>query len=201
MRRVAYVTDIEGRWEKLETFAARCPDVTLVGGDLRVRDGAVLVFGGDAIARGPDGRRIVRALLGAKQAQPSDVILLAGNRDINKTRLVRELAGHPPPHAPPQLARAGGGALLAFIFGRTRGASEALEHRRAELSREGRASDPDAAAESYLEDLAPDGTLTRYLQACQLAHREGATLFVHGGVTAENLGVVPGIGGPGVRGG
>jgi hypothetical protein len=34
--------------------------------------------------------------------------------------------------------------------------------------------------------------LARYLASCQLAHREGDTLFVHGGVTNASLGYVPG---------
>ena len=45
------------------------------------------MFGGDAIDRGPGGRRIVRTLLAARRRYGDRVILLAGNRDINKLRL------------------------------------------------------------------------------------------------------------------
>lgn len=70
------------------------------------------------------------------------------------------------------------------------GARDALGHRRTELG--GLASD-DEVADSFLEDLGERGALSAYLEACQLAHQEGETLFVHGAVTQENLGVVPGI--------
>lgn len=194
VRRVAYVTDIEGQWDKLASFCARSPSVKLDPEDrLSVADDAVLVFGGDAIDRGPHGRRIVSTLLAAKRAAPDRVVLLAGNRDINKLRLVRELAGHPPARAPVETTLAGPGALLSFIFSHTMGARDALDHRRTEITREGRPASDDDVAQSFLEDLAPDGELTRYLAACQLAHREETTLFVHGGVTAENFGAIPGI--------
>lgn len=190
MRPTAYATDIEGRWEKLAELCAGNPLITLDDQRLTVADGALFVFGGDAIDRGPHGRKLVATLLAAKQAQPDQVVLLAGNRDINKLRLLRELDGHPPPRAPEAIRRAGRGALLSFIFANTMGAKDALCHRRTELG--GTATD-DQVADSFLADLAERGSLTTYLSACQLAHREGDTLFVHGAVTPENLGVVPGI--------
>ena len=194
MPEIAYVTDVEGRWDKLESFARQNPLVAIdAGGRIDVRGGAVFVFGGDAIDRGPDGRRVVAALLEAKQRRPDRVVLLAGNRDINKMRLVRELAGYPPQRTPEELRSAGRGRLLRWIFEHTMGAREAFEHRRAELERAGLPAGDDDVPASFLADLAPDGPLTRYLAACQLAWKSGSTLFVHGGVTAESLGAVPGI--------
>ena len=67
---VAYVTDVEGRWDKLASFVEGNPDVALDEADrLQVREGCVFVFGGDAVDRGPAGRRVVRALLDAKKRQ------------------------------------------------------------------------------------------------------------------------------------
>ncbi len=198
MRRVAYLTDVEGRWEKLVDFCAGSSLVTLEEGAahgdaaLRVADNALFVFGGDAIDRGPAGRKIVATLLAAKRAQPASVVLLAGNRDINKLRLVRELNGSPPPRVTAEVAGGLRGDLLRFILTHTMGARAAFEHRRTELCAEGRSADDDDVVQSYLADLAPDGPLRSYLSAAVLAHREEETLFVHGGVTAENLGVVPG---------
>lgn len=185
MRRIAYVTDVEGRWDKLAGFAAGNPLITLDERGLRVADDAVLVFGGDAVDRGPAGRRIVATLLAARAAQPGQVVLLAGNRDLNKLRLARELTGAPPPDAP----AAARPALLRWILARTMGAKDAFEHRRTEL---GGVSD-EAVVDSFLEDVAPGGLMTRYLSAASLGFRDGETLFLHGGVTGENLGVVPGI--------
>jgi hypothetical protein len=189
MRKVAYLTDIEGRWDKLLDFCASPgAGAALVSYDeargLRVADDAVFVFGGDAIDRGPAGRKIVATLLAAKLAQPDRVVLLAGNRDINKLRLARELDGRAP--------RGTRAELLRTIFARTMGARDAFAHRQTELATEGRPSSDEDVVDSWLEDIAPDGALTRYLSAAVLAHREDETLFLHGGVTAENLGVVPG---------
>lgn len=186
--KVAYLTDVEGRWDKLAEFAAGSAVVTLDDRGLRVADGAVLVFGGDAVDRGPAGRRFVEVLLAAKRAQPDRVVLLAGNRDLNKLRLARELTGAPPAGAPTGTTR---GELLAWIFARTMGAKDAFEHRRTELG--GAGIDDDRVVDSFLEDVAPGGPMTRYLEACCLGYRAGETLFLHGGVTAENLGVVPRI--------
>jgi hypothetical protein len=185
---IAYLTDVEGRWEKLEEFARDNPLVALDGDALRVSDGAILVFGGDAIDRGPSGRRVVATLLDAKERQPGRVVLLAGNRDINKLRLQRELDGHPPRRAPPEIARAPRGELLRWIFPSTMGARDAFAMRASELG----VADDESVAESFLADLAPDGALARYLARCELAFRAGETIFVHGAITSESLGVVPG---------
>ena len=193
---IAYLTDIEGRWEKLAAFAAANPYVTLgADGRIDVADGATFVFGGDAIDRGPHGRRIVAALLEAKARQPDRVVLLAGNRDINKLRLRRELAGHPPRRAPPEMASLPRADLLRWIFPNTMGARDAFAMRAAELAATGEDAGDEGVVESYAADVGRDGPLTRYLAECQLAYRDGETLFVHGAVTDESLGVVPGRGG------
>jgi hypothetical protein len=72
------------------------------------------------------------------------------------------------------------------------GAPRAFDHRAAELAAERRSADDDAVVDSFLTDVSRSGALFRYLSACQLAYRSGATLFVHGGVTERNFGAVPG---------
>ncbi|HEY0250180.1 MAG TPA: metallophosphoesterase [Kofleriaceae bacterium] len=185
---IAYVTDIEGQWDKLVSFASANPHVSLVDDALVLADGVTFVFGGDAIDRGPAGRKIVRTFTAAKRRYGDRVVLLAGNRDINKLRLVHEL-DEPRANVPKELASHAD--RLAWILEHTMGAPHAFEFRAAELAAEGRAHDPDAVAQSYLDDLAPDGELRAYLEACQLAYRQGVTLFVHGGVSAVNLFTVP----------
>ncbi|MET0791719.1 MAG: hypothetical protein ABW061_09385 [Polyangiaceae bacterium] len=190
--RVAYLTDVEGQWSKLASFAAHNPLVALDAADrLLVAPGARLVFGGDAIDRGPSAQRIVRTLLEAKRRQPEQVVLLAGNRDINKMRLVSELNGLPPASAPDRARSGGRAALLRWIFENTMGAPHAFAHRAAELASAGVAHDDEAVVRSFLQDLVPTGELTEYLCACRLVHREEHTLFVHGGVSSESLGYVP----------
>ena len=190
--RIAYLTDVEGQWSKLASFAQNNPFVSLDGaGKLTVADGARFVFGGDAVDRGPAARRVVHALLDAKRRQPERVVLLAGNRDINKMRLVTELTGQPPASAPSQVQSAGRAALQRWIFENTMGAGRAFAHRAAELESAGSVHDDEAVVQSFLDELRPSGEFTEYLGHCQLAYREGDTLFVHGGVTSEALGHVP----------
>jgi len=189
---VAYLTDVEGIWEKLASFCQDNPHVSLEAGDrLRVQPGATFVFGGDAIDRGPAGRRVVRVLLEAWRRQPSQVVLLAGNRDINKLRLVRELNGHPPARMPAEVRGAPRPVQLRWIFEHSMGARGAFAFRHAELARTGTPVSEEDVVDSFLEDLGPGGLLRDYLAACRLVHRIGNTLFVHGGVHEHSLGRVP----------
>ncbi len=190
--RIAYLTDVEGRWDKLASFAADNPDVWLESGALRLADEVTFVFGGDAIDRGPHGRRIVALLLEARRTYGERVVLLAGNRDINKLRLRRELDGQPPARTPPELRGGPRGDLLRWILATTMGAKEAFAHRATELGEQGLRADDEGVVESFLGDLAPGGALRAYLSQCQLGFRAGNTLFFHGGVTAESFGFVPG---------
>ena len=190
--KLAYVTDIEGQWSKLSSFAADNPLVSLdPEGRLSVAPGARFVFGGDAVDRGPEARRLIHTLLEAKRRQPEQVVLLAGNRDINKMRLVTELDGSPPASTPEPVRRGPRAALLRWIFENTMSAPHAFAHRATELERVGAMHDDESIAQSFLDDLSPTGELTEYLCACQLVHREENTLFVHGGITSESLGYVP----------
>lgn len=190
-RPLAYLTDVEGRWDKLARFAEVSPYVALdASGRLQVSPDAIFVFGGDAVDRGPDAMRVVDALVDAAERQPERVVLIAGNRDINKLRLPRELSGAPPPRAPSGLPRP---ELLRWILAHTMGAKDAFDMRAAELGRAtGIAPDPEEIVSSFLADVTPEGPLTRYLARAVCAFREGSTLVVHGAVTDESLGVVPG---------
>jgi hypothetical protein len=204
--KLSYLTDLEGRFDRLRSFATGNPHVALDGaGRLVVAPGAVFVFGGDAVDRGPEARRVVATLVEAKQRQPDQVVLIAGNRDLNKLRLVRELDGEPPPRTPEDLRRGARAPLLTWIFLHTMGAKDAFAHRRSELAAAGSAADDTAVVDSFLADLAPDGAHTAYLAAAQLAYRAGGTLFVHGGLGKESLGHVPGRrtapGAPAAKGG
>jgi hypothetical protein len=184
---IAYFTDVEGQWDKLVSYTDDNAHVTLRDGALRLADGVTFVFGGDAVDRGPSARRIVALLLRARADYGDRVVLLAGNRDINKLRLAFELTGAPPPGAPTG-TRA---ELLRWIFERTMGASRAFEHRASELASTAAPADDDAVVDSFIADVAPGGLGRAYLEACRLGYRHGATLFVHGGVSARNLGAVP----------
>ncbi len=106
-------------------------------------------------------------------------------------RLARELDGAPPARLAEEAASLSKSELLKLIFRKTMGAKEAFGHRQVELLVEGRSGTDDDVVASYAEDVAPGGDLTRYLARATLAHREGDALFVHGGVTRENLFMTP----------
>jgi hypothetical protein len=72
------------------------------------------------------------------------------------------------------------------------GAREAFEHRAAELRADGAAAGDEDVVRSFAADVAPGGPLAEFLRHAQLAHVAGGTLFVHGGVTADSLGTIPG---------
>lgn len=186
---IAWLTDVEGRWDKLVSFTTGNPHVSLVDGALRLAEGVTFVFGGDAIDRGAQGRRFVSLLLEARRAYGDRVILLAGNRDLNKLRLVTELGGKPHRSAPSISSRA---ELLRWTLANTMGAGKAFEFRAMELREAGEPAHDDAVVESYLADLGPGGELRAYLNASRLGFRAGATLFLHGGVTVENFLQTPG---------
>lgn len=192
MGAVAYLTDVEGIWEKVVDFATGNALIHLDEDRLVLADGVTFVFGGDAIDRGPWSRRVVSSLLDAKRRYGDRVILLAGNRDINKVRLARELSGHPPTRAPREVIEAGKPALLRWILETTMGAKRAFDMRLEELSQAGGGACGDDVVASFVADIAPDGQLTEYLTACQLAYRHDTTLFLHGAVTEDSLGIVPG---------
>jgi hypothetical protein len=189
---LAYVTDLEGMYDKLVGFATDNPLVRLEDHRLVVARGAVLVYGGDVLDRGPGAMALMHSLLEAKLRQPEQVVLLAGNRDLNKLRLTRELGGLPLARTPEELKRGPRPDLLRWIFRTTMGAPDAFDHRQTELLARGEAASDEDVVDSVLADVAPGGLLQRYLEASQLAYRHGSTLFVHGGLTEQSLGLVPG---------
>ena len=185
---ISYLTDVEGRWDKLVSFTTGNPYVSLVDGELHLADGVTFVFGGDAIDRGAHGRRFVSLLLAAKRAYGERVILLAGNRDINKLRLVTELGGKPRAGAPADGTRA---EILRWTLANTMGAAKAFEFRATELRELGEPADDEAVVDTCLSDLAPGGALRAFLNASRLGFRAGSTLILHGGVTPENFLKIP----------
>ena len=83
-----------------------------------------------------------------------------------------------------------------YILAKTMGASQAFELRRQELSQESGNSSVlvsnEEVAESYLRDIGPGGTFSDLLLRMKLVHRIGNTIFLHGGITLESFGQVPG---------
>lgn len=205
---VAYITDLEGNIEKFNTFVAASPAFERgADGKFHVKEGCRFVFGGDALDRFTGSLAVARELVRLKEeaiadGDPERVVLILGNRDVNKMRLTSELSPDALAQKPLWIApndkteaawRAAGpqsaAERLKHIFANTMGAPDAFELFRAEI---GPTLTDAAVTEAYLAELAPGGAFDRLIALGQLAHRIGDTLFVHGGVTAENLGFIPG---------
>lgn len=205
---LAYLTDIEGSLAKLEGFMAACP-LFVRGADGRrhLKDGAWFVHGGDVVDRFGADLRVVDELLRLKRECPDRVILIAGNRDINKIRLASELSSAAMIAGPPENEESwrswraerqvpdDRAQRLRWILERTMGAPLAFEARRNELARlMGRlpadVTDTDVV-QSYVAWIRPDGAFSHLLKASVLAARVGNTLFVHGCVKKSNFGRLP----------
>ena len=80
------------------------------------------------------------------------------------------------------------------------GADGAFERRRLELAiiqkKDPKDISDDAVVQSYKDEADPaegkDNFMLQYLERAQLAFRFGTVMFVHGAVTKDNLGAVPG---------
>ena len=85
---------------------------------------------------------------------------------------------------------------LRWMLEDNMGSPRAFEGRRAELassaSTSASAVSDAAVLESYVASLRPGGAMRSYLQQAQLAVVVGETLFVHGGLRPDTIGVAPG---------
>jgi hypothetical protein len=110
--RLGYVTDVEGNLEYFLKYVERSNVLDLVSNYKEDDDGGTssscaqkssitlslrhencyFVYGGDAVDKGPGDIRLVRALVRLKRQHPDRVVLLVGNRDLNKLRFAAELS-------------------------------------------------------------------------------------------------------------
>jgi hypothetical protein len=192
---IAYLTDVEGKWQKFADFLKDNPHVFFNGGGkLKLADGVTFVYGGDATDSGPNNAEVVDQLIRLKKRYPARVILLAGNRDIGKLDLDSFLVR---PLTPKLLDRLQKEGLSDTRTGRVKllcellGYPGAFDDRKAELALlKGRSVSDDDVTSQMIADIRPGGRQRVYLEKSQLMYRNGETLFVHGAVLDDNLGVV-----------
>lgn len=89
--RVALLTDVEGNWQYVRNVVQQSSCLKLVEDSLELQDDCMLVFGGDAGDKGAQTLRCYEQLVELKRKHPDRVVLLVGNRDVNKMRLTSEL--------------------------------------------------------------------------------------------------------------
>ncbi|TDH73044.1 hypothetical protein CCR75_000013 [Bremia lactucae] len=94
-QRVAVLTDVEGNWQYVRNVVSQsaCLKLTIRAREetLELRDDCMLIFGGDAGDKGNNTLKCYEQLVNLKKRHQDRVILLVGNRDVNKIRLTSEL--------------------------------------------------------------------------------------------------------------
>jgi hypothetical protein len=181
---VVYLSDLEGDAARMHRVLGAHERVLGGPGEYRLAPDTVLVHGGDTPDRGPGSLDVRDTLLALAERYPGRVLLCAGNRDVNKLRLVHELGERPTPR------------LLRTLLADTMNAARAFEFRRRELRARALPHEDTDVVASYLDELAPGGGFHALLRRSRLVHRVGGTLFVHGSVTGANFGRVPGRAAP-----
>ncbi len=207
-----FVTDLEGRADSLKALLA-AGTLRFVGGRLdfgHSEDPAEkLVFGGDLSDRGTDSIKLVEWLTDLKKKHPERVFLLWGNRDLNKLGMLRALPlleESVPPDFETWLLRKLGEirspetSLDAYntlehrvdYWLESHSAKGALDRHRQELGTlRGWELSLREAAQDYVERVQPGGVFFEYLRLGQVIYVDKNVLYVHGGLTDENIGVVP----------
>jgi hypothetical protein len=215
---VTFLSDLEGSARKLTDFLDHSPSFHKTGAGWSLAADAIFVVGGDNFDRFVGDLAIARTLETLRLSAKDRVLLTAGNRDLNKLRLRPELSKKAMRKAPAEkaekwqpwleawivkagwrtsaadidaadLAKANTPAnRLRFILAETMGAPDAFEFRRREL---GQGTSDEAVVASFVDETRRDGSIYRILKASRLMWRVGNTLFMHGGVTDANIGVVP----------
>jgi len=185
-------------------------------GILRLRANGMLVFGGDAPDKGPGDIRLVKTLLGLKKRFPQQVYFILGNRDIMKLRFISELHEVGPPgqewlptwdlkaktfdqfleeHQDKGIERNKLGKLK-WLLHCTMGCQDTtFDTRKRELAiLKGRASDADVLSSyiSSVDSQSADPWMLEFCRFGKIALVIGDILFLHGGISTESYGIVPG---------
>jgi hypothetical protein len=207
---IGYLTDLEGSAEKLMAYYASSPEIFYLGddGDYHIRENATFVYGGDAMDRFYGNIFIINEFDRFLQETPEQFVMIAGNRDINKFRIPVELNDLALQQPPVEVTIRSEEDAIAFkessqIFGNriqrlkymlrhNMGAPDKFELLKRELEElRGQTPTDSEVTSFYFDWLQPGGQAFYVLSRMKLIHRVGNTLFVHGGITAENFGRLP----------
>ena len=214
-----FLTDVEGNLNYFLSFVRRSKalDVNESTGDIELQDGCYFVHGGDGVDRGPGDIRVVKHLTSLKKRYPGRVFLIMGNRDINKLRFMSELhplallsgsdiywdANHKKYDAfcsEKGLDLNDRVSKLKWMLECTMGCENAFEHRRSELNvlrdnAGNKSVSDDEVVESFLDSVDPkssDPWMLEYIKVGQIMLLLDNCMFVHGGITKDGIGSIPG---------
>jgi hypothetical protein len=182
---ITYCTDLEGNWDKFQNFLKDNPAFYQSGdGKFHLKRNHTFVFGGDAPDRENGSMRIVNELLRLKREAGDHVVLILGNRDLNKVQLVSRVKNNDPDE-------------LKRILADEMGSPKAFEFHRQEMALLNHV-DPatlsdKAVAVDYLTWVGLDGKFTEFLSKGQLLYRSDKTFFSHSILSDQNFGKTPGL--------
>ena len=205
--KICYVTDVEGDYDHFMKIIKNSEGLYFEKEELKLREDFCFIHGGDLFDRGNGDIRLSRMLVELKRKYGDRVILLLGNRDINKMRFTSELDMDIPkekafnafwdPSAPNLVEYLERNKLedsklnrLKFILTHTLGCPRTFEYRREELSILNNKQDIDdqQVLQNFIDSVEEDeGIYTQYLKVGQLACILGNTLFVHGAADIRGL--------------
>eukprot|EP00927_Polykrikos_kofoidii_P043351 TRINITY_DN37412_c0_g1_i1.p1 TRINITY_DN37412_c0_g1~~TRINITY_DN37412_c0_g1_i1.p1 ORF type:complete len:1126 (+),score=182.88 TRINITY_DN37412_c0_g1_i1:115-3378(+) len=218
--RVEFLSDVEGDWDYFLRFVELSDVIFWRGSDngcwgpgvLDLREGGMLIFGGDASGKGSGDLRFVKTLVDLKRRHPSRVHIILGDKDINRLRLFAELSpGEDGSHfeayweptstqylryiAEHQLAR-DTTSTLKWMFDCNMGCPAMFDARRQELallSGRGEVSDEEVVRSfrSSVDPFGQDAWMLDFIRLGQLILVLDGNLFVHGSLTKEAICVVP----------
>lgn len=212
--KTVYLTDLEGRIEPLNQLIKDGTLLIANDGTLDFSDPETkLVFGGDLMDRGPHTLRLMRFLVSLKQKYPERVNLIWGNRDLNKLSFsidreekmanlqdvkYREFLDAKL-NQMDEVTRAGKTVQSLNTpenqvqwWAEQYGLTKAVEFHQQEL-RELRKTEVtySEAARDFADMISnPKREYLNYIKLGQLVHSEGAVVYIHGGLPAQN-GFVP----------
>ncbi len=204
-----FITDVEGHWNYFGRMVRSSRSLVWAKGTVELRDGTGVVFGGDAVDKGTGDIRIVKIMVDLKKRYGARVVIVLGNRDVNKLRFGKELTEERlveredifwnPKHV--KFEDWDGGRTLVnklkWMLSCTMGAGGTFESRRAELEilGDGGAVTDEEVMNSFIDSVNPDGGdpwMLELVKCGVIVHVEGDSLYVHGGVNLENFGKVVG---------
>lgn len=206
--RVLHISDVEGDMAFFHRWVAMTAGIAYdAENQLILEDHVFFVFGGDAID-GPKDLALLQQFISVKDRYPTRVFLIAGNREIIKTRLKQELnsahiammahcSSEPSwyalpypyiqyctdqkadPHDPIH--------YLKWLLSHTCNAKQAFEAWRIELTEVGHLPISDQEVyEAFYAAVLPTGIIAQYLQRTDLVVRIGENIFMHGALTESS---------------
>jgi hypothetical protein len=187
--------DIEGQGHRFYDFITESGAFEQSSQGITLRPGYKFIFTGDSIDRGAQSMTILSELIRLKEKYPDEVVLLMGNRDINKLNLLKRFSAEISAGLDPKNDFTSQIQSLKQYFDII-GADEAFQFHKQEMELlTGRQLSDSEVFVSYLNEILPGGRLLKFLSLAQVAYYDEETrgIFIHGALSEKSIGRVPNV--------